>query len=376
MAGQAEHRSSQRRHGRAMAGRGPEPRRGSVGHRKVGSVAVAAALLLGGCTATGDAPLPTGVVTLPSGPGQVVLLNGPHVVVGDEDGLVAYDIASGEQRWRLDVCPHPAMASPISARVGDLVALSCDETVRLVDLEQAEERWAVRLAGHPVTLRVGLAGVAISYGEKAVAHALTDGERWLLWEPMPNQSNDLSIAVTDDAVLIGQDRAVYAKEPDDSLRWRAEADPSTMGADNGTLVVREPGGDLRTLDLATGEELASTEIPGALSAKAAILDVTPDVVLLAQGSSAATVYAIDRGTGELAWTTDEDRSTRYLAHGAGLVAVRDDEGGCEVRNVLDGTIVMPCPAETTVVTFDEERVAFGRWAGWQTFIVHIRPRPA
>ncbi|EJN58022.1 outer membrane protein assembly factor BamB family protein [Halogranum rubrum] len=224
------------------------------------------------------------------GPGPAPTLGGGRLVVATENGLEAYDAASGEHSWTIE--------SP-SAGIFDSPPVIADETVYIY----------------------GGAGVS--------AFALADGS--LQWRvPIGLTSNSAPAVVDDTLYVAGDDTYLRALSTDDgSERWRqkttahitcnvAVAEETVYaGSESGTVLACDRADGTKRWQYRLPTEEKRQQTPQTIATDGARVYVTTDDVL----------YALDSKTGQPCWTIDTHRG-RYsstIAVGDGTLFVPTGE---------------------------------------------------
>jgi hypothetical protein len=324
-------------------------------------VGVVAVLLVVGFAAHSSEPdaepPPVGTVEVAADVLGAPILRGSLVVVPTESAFVAYDITSGRERWTSEACPWGGLASPAGFRSGDDVVVACAEELRVLDLGTGEFRWAHRTPARWDMLRIGEGVVVAGLGGSVEVLDLDDGEVRFAFEPDGPQRESLVVAVGEGTILVSEDKVVHAFELDGTPRWERKLVGSSVWASPVGVQIRQPGGVIEIVDLATGRSTARNVVQHVDAAYAMVMDVRGERSLFARGGDNPIVYALTSRHGRMAWFTENGARWRYVAHGSTHVVVAN-ETGCEVRRILDGRRDATCPRAVQVAGMEGDRVAY------------------
>lgn len=252
--------------------------------------------------------------TWPSGygiHGTPTVANGT-VFIGAYDGaLYAFDLATGEQRWRT-VLGGSIGSSPAyhDGRVYVSVETAQPSGIMsVVDAATGELIWEdTRLTNHPHS------SVALSPEDDRMVVGANDGllYAWELstYEPAWVFETDGAIkgpiAIWEGAAFFGSwDHNVYRVDLTDGTEtWAFEADADVMSGaaidpTTGTVYIGSHDEHVYALDAETGEERWSTDLKGWVVSSPV---VAGDTVLV--GSYDEQLYALDKATGQIRWTVE------------------------------------------------------------------------
>jgi outer membrane protein assembly factor BamB len=279
------------------------------------------------------------------------------VYIGAYDGaLYAFDVTTGEQRWRTQF-GDPDAPSPLGGGIGgspiyhegtiyvavEFAAPYPSGGLFAVDAVtgavEHEDRWPT---GHPHSTP------AIDHETGTIAFGANDGvlyawtfpelERaWSFEADAPDDDNDVkgAIGVHDGAFFFGSwNESIYRVDAaTGTQQWASEADGYVMGGtvvdtETGTVYTGSHDEHCYALDAASGDVQWRFETDGWITGCPAI---TPEHVLI--GSYDGHLYALDKETGEEAWNLSNHGwiTSKPLVHDGALYytesASEDRTGG-------------------------------------------------
>jgi eukaryotic-like serine/threonine-protein kinase len=228
------------------------------------------------------------------------------------DGDVhALDLATGSERWRIDIGAELDAATPLMIE-GLLVFGARDGSVHAVDPETGAERWRATVDGPISGAAAEADGGIVVATETGTAYRLDPATGEIEWQTGLPGGVSRSIAATDELVYFAASggRLVALRASDGALAW--DANVATAG-EGGTptvadgLVFAATGLDtddrsttgVVALDARTGDDrwrLPSTT--GDVMYTPAVVDGTAYIV-----AEDETVAAVDAASGELRWST-------------------------------------------------------------------------
>jgi outer membrane protein assembly factor BamB len=194
---------------------------------------------------------------------RVFAVAGDRVLWIDRGALESLDAATGELLWRAEGVVRPGEFSAELTITGDvvIVALGVDPAYRPVtayDLATGQERWRLRPSAEAAVVGAGPAGVAVvtstarqRWGSLELVHAATGTVRWSqpltgwIQQDMVDAVNRQALVTADEVVYVEQfsNLVVSRSARDGSQRWRT----------------RLPGGTGRPQWTATGRLLMTAE---------------------------------------------------------------------------------------------------------------------
>jgi outer membrane protein assembly factor BamB len=239
-----------------------------------------------------------------------VTVGGGDVVVAGDTGEVRRVSASGDVRWESSVEPTtrgihgtPAVAN------GTVYVGAYDGAMYAFDVETGERRWRTGLGdaiGSSPVYCNGVCYIAVEYskpsGSVAALDAGTGDVRWIDRQPTDHPHSTVGLDREAGRLVVGaNDGICYAWSfPDMERTWTFE----TGGAIKGPIAVHEElavfgswDGRIYGLDLADGSEAWSFEA-GADVMSGPAVDPTGTVYV---GSHDSNLYALDGATGEERW---------------------------------------------------------------------------
>lgn len=268
-------------------------------------------------------------------PTGAMAIGGEILVAGEEDGLLALDLASGEVRWR--VALEGAVALPPLIVDGAAVAAEAGGTLNAVELASGEIRWrfatgheqivTAPLAAQELVLVVGQS-MGRPAGDLIAVEVATGAERWRAPVGYHGQrtvavDGDVVYAILADPSRPESPTLAAIEVATGRVRWRSRAAAATdlitsgPAVDGGFAVVgigrraanrsAWAGGGLLAVDAQTGDRRWQVEVW-------APVEVAPTF-------AGGVVYALDRASGGL-WAVDGGsggvRWHRPYASGSGL----------------------------------------------------------
>jgi len=235
------------------------------------------------------------------------------VYVGAYDGACyAFDLASGERRWRRPL-GDAIGSSPVYYDGVVYIAVEYYDpsgSVAAVDAATGDLLWMDgRPTHHPhSTIALALsAGRLVVGSNDGVCYAWTFPDMERAWAFETGAEIKGPVAVHDDLAIVGSwDGHVYGVDlADGSERWAFAADREFMSGPavdpGGTAYVGGHDGRIYALDAATGEERWRYATGGSVLGS---LTATPEHVLA--GSYDTALYALDADDGDLAWRVAGD----------------------------------------------------------------------
>lgn len=218
----------------------------------------------------------------------------------------------GEELWSFQT-GDAVFASPTLDSAGNIYFGSVDGKFYSIDAE-GNERWSVQTGDWVEST------AALSSDESVVYFGSWDNNLYALntesgaqdWIFQTGSLIFSSPAVADDGTIFvgGADGLVYAISADGALQWSSflggELDSSIAISPSGHLYVGTTEGFIYALDIHTGEEIWSFEIPVEPGAIGRVTSIVSSCALdgsgkLYFGSSNYFVYALNTGDGTLAW---------------------------------------------------------------------------
>jgi outer membrane protein assembly factor BamB len=242
--------------------------------------------------------------------GTPAVANGT-VYVGAYDGaMYAFDVESGERRWRTDV-GDAIGSSPVYFNGTVYIAVEYsppDGSVAALDAGSGEERWIDRHpTDHPhstvaIDRDVGRLVVGSNDG---VCYAWSFPELERVWTFETGGAIKGPVAVHDGLAVFGSwDHGVYGVDLEDGTEaWSFAADEDVMSgpavAHDGTVYIGSHDARLYALDGSTGEERWRFQTGGWI-----IGSVTATREHVLAGAYDARMYAIEAATGEETWSVE------------------------------------------------------------------------
>ena len=272
--------------------------------------------------------------------------------VGTYDGVVsAVSVADGGIEWQTDV-GDAAAASPTYHEGRLYVAVEYatpSGTVVVMDAESGDVEWRDdRPTDHPhSTVAVDLERDRFLFGSNdghVYAWSLSDRERAWTYDTGGDVKAPIAVsrgiavvpswAGTVTAVDVEDGTGLWEFQTDEGVSPTADPDPMRTGGvmcapavHDGTAYVGSHDTNAYAIDLATGEELWSTDTGGLITGS---VTATNGHVLV--GSYDANLYALDRADGSVTWTVEgkgDVTSAPLVADGAIYYAERAPEGSDE-----------------------------------------------
>ena len=196
------------------------------------------------------------------------------VFAGGDDGLFAFDAADGTHRWDRDLEGLVTNGAAVD-RETLLVTEYRDDNpsrVRGFDLDDGDEQWSLTIDSRPFAPTVvdGRAYLQLDSGCLAVSGGETD---WHVeWEPIAypeynvrrlrTVASTIAPAATRDRVVVVDQDAIVALDPDGEERWRMAAGRwGTIAAADGEISVLGAN-ELTALDVENGEESWTGHVSG------------------------------------------------------------------------------------------------------------------
>ncbi|WP_255151501.1 PQQ-binding-like beta-propeller repeat protein [Halorarius halobius] len=262
---------------------------------------------------------------------QSPVVAGGRVFLGGLDRFVAFDAASGDEDWRVDI-PEDQRFNDSAAAVGDgTVVAGFGGVLRAFDAATGDEQWTER-PGDGIsapTLRDGILYYGVAETGSVEARALADGSRaWRTevgeWLPGPvalaGDTVVVAAARDDDPGVLrgldaasGEERWQYDLDPEATDDESVEGDPSGVSAGGGRAYVGLDDGSVHAVRLADGERawrfdpgttVTYEGFGGDAEPRQPAVDAPPAVgdgtVYVAHGDG--RLYAVDAGTGEADWS--------------------------------------------------------------------------
>ena len=234
------------------------------------------------------------------GPGPAPTLGGGRLVVATENGLEAYDAASGEHTWTIE--------SP-SVGIFNSAPIIADETVYIYG------------------------GVSVS------AFALTDGS--LQWRVPIGLASDSAPALDDDTLYVaGDDTYLRAlSTADGSERWRQKTAAHitcNVAVVGETVYAGSDSGTVLACDRADGTTRWQYSLPNGDSQPQTIATDGARVYVTAGD----TLYALDAATGRLCWRIDTHQGSYSsgIAIGDGTLFVPTDASDSTAETEAAGAV--------------------------------------
>ena len=279
--------------------------------------------------------------------------------------LVAVSLATGDERWRVDLS-SPSRTG-VTASDGSVYVGGLDGSVTAVDAATGEVRWT-QPVGPAIHVPVAVSGdlvIASATGDDdapfaVVALRVDDGSQVWRYEPGATMSFGSPVSVADGIAFVAcDDASVRAIEAGTGTElWLARTNDVTPAAPpvlvDDLVVVADVGGQVTAFDRATGEyrwdHALNVGRPNVRSAPVA----TSSVVLVP--TVRGELFAVEIGSGDLVSRTDvADGLLRSLAiagdvvigvrggSSAGLVGIGHDPDGPVFRT--------PSPTRFALTTF-------------------------
>jgi len=264
----------------------------------------------------------------PEAPGSSpAVVNGTVYVGTLENGFVAYEAETGEELWRYkdgrEVGGSPAV-------IDGTAYIGMDDALHAVDTETGEHMWDLDMGESPaITFHEG---VVYAAGEGDI-HAIDVEAREKLWSSDADYYRTYRHPAVAGGNVYYSSGTVYSFDAETGEEnWSIQLDDTSayVAVSDGVLyTVAEPG--MWAIDAESGEKLWEFEIDRYPEAPA----VDGEKVYV--GGRDSPFCALDAGTGEVAWSTDEDFDL-------------------EVPPTVAGGVVYACHYTTTgtVTAFDTE----------------------
>ncbi|MBL8778638.1 MAG: PQQ-like beta-propeller repeat protein [Acidimicrobiales bacterium] len=227
---------------------------------------------------------------------------GDHVVVPTDGGLRAFTVESGEPRWSVDDCIFPGWLAPVPGPDGSPLVLNCGGEITAVDADGGEVLWRRPVPAGTERVRQSRTMLVLQSTQAVRVLDLEDGEqRWAR-----RGLGDAAIAVDDDQVYVGNDDKLRALDGDYGMGiWQMQANIGALFATDDAVFVRTaatyPAGPesarLERLDPSTGERRWNVEYEEGLEASP-IVGASQQVVVLTTDDH---VVVYDATTGEERW---------------------------------------------------------------------------
>jgi WD40 repeat protein len=267
--------------------------------------------------------------------------DGKTLVAGGADPFVrGWDVATGQERWRVTLGPEPPTALALSAD-GKLLAAACDRAVLLFDVRTAKE---LPRAFGP---RDHVQAVALTPDARALV--TRSGNRVLLWDAATGRPRGR---------LEGQEGELLALH---------------LAGDRPTIFTNGPSEIVRAWDPATGKELRRLPV-GPAKGWPPLQAVSPDGKVLVLATDAAGMVLADAVTGKtlrtLAMNPTMVRGAAFTPDGRTLVFWGVDQKA-NVWDVATGKERCRIPCQDTplgagqhfgyvaALAPDNKRIAFG-----------------
>ncbi|MDQ3412585.1 MAG: PQQ-binding-like beta-propeller repeat protein [Chloroflexota bacterium] len=284
--------------------------------------------------------------------------------IGTKSGfLAAYDVATGNERWRFDLGGYIVRATPAVAE--GVVYIGAGYGVFAIDAATGEERWRVpiRFAGSASpNVANGAVFVATQEGHVYAFEAESGGE---LWHYEADGLIFGAPAVSDNKVYFASDSGgIHVMSAETGrLEWRHSQDAPIRGAPAigaGGAYFNSERPALFAFDATTGEARWATEVGGEASPA-----VAGDTVFF--GSDDHGLYAADAATGEIRWLFPTGSAvvtapvvtgnTVYISGGSTLYAI-DIRTGAADWTYPAGDLILTTPAVIDEVVYFGSRDGF------------------
>ena len=251
-------------------------------------------------------------------------------MIAKKKTIVAYDITTGEQRWRLNTTP---IESSLLVSEQVLITVDIDGFIKGLDTETGDMLWEEQLGertgviSSPVLVGAHVA-VANEQGIVSLFDAQSGEKKWSSPAESPVQASlssngsQVFVSTTRGRLLsmfadTGAHEWVYALA-DTTVRFAAPG----FDEQSGLLVVGSSDGMIRALDSSNGAVRWETALEGAVIIAPLF---TQNTVYI--GTLRGKVYALDKGTGEKIWehkVTGRVKSA-MAAHGEKLVVLSETQ---------------------------------------------------
>ena len=225
-------------------------------------------------------------------------------MIAKKKTLVAYDVNSGQQRWRLNTTP---IESGLLVSDDVLISVDLDGFIRGLDTASGETIWEEQLSeragiiSSPVLVDKNVA-VANENGDLFLFDIKSGSETWAMEAGSPVQASlatdgeQIFVSTTRGRVMsvagnTGEKEWVYAVA-DTTVRFAAPG----IDMQSDMLVVGSSEGKVRALDASSGEEMWETALEGAIIIAPLF---TKNTIYI--GTLRGKVYALDKRTGEKIW---------------------------------------------------------------------------
>lgn len=285
---------------------------------------------------------------------QTVLPGGDTTVIATNAGLYGLDPSSGERRWE-----HPVAGRDVSGvtRIGDIVIYRSVGVLEGLDVGDGEEVWVQSDQYTPDGNLTPTSGTLYGVGPGRIVPEImaidptTGSERWHFHGEDVEVSSDAGIAAAADIVLIAQDGALIAFDPNAELGpsganrreieqslWTVDIpeiwDSSVRLAVDQVLLVTTDG---RVCSHARSDGTAQwcEAVAGADGPMQPVVLHDNDAVVVATRSGTT---ALGLSSGDVRWQVDSDvGQTRAAAVIADVVAVGERSGVVRGLSLDDGS---------------------------------------
>jgi hypothetical protein len=309
-----------------------------------------------------DTGTPGAVGMVPVGdlePNQLLLHRG-LLVVSDLERFTAFDIVTGAVAWRSTACPGAREVNLIGGRDGRRVLVSCEEGVRMLDLDVGRFEWSGRRTTDHSSLRMGGDALVLAFEDAAEVYDPASGRLRFRWDAPAGARPEVAVAADAERVYVGTDAGVVAFDADGRQQWRAAVDALSMGTDGEVVVVRSPEASYWMLDAATGEPRAHTTPNAVHDEGAIVVEVDRGLALVAALSGSPTgeqhFIGLDTTSGDVRWQGSGGDLGRYVTAGSGVLVVETSR--CRALGLDDGEEVAACPGSDDAVAVADDRIAW------------------